>query len=93
MNKYPSEQELKQITEWSPEDPKGLIEFLKDNWHWPSYITAEEKDDTIFLELHTGGWSGNEDIVVALEKNMFWSLWWMRSERGGHYWFEVRKLK
>jgi hypothetical protein len=42
------------------------------------------------LELHTFGWSGNESIVDALDKNvLFWMTCWEQSNRGGHYKFEI----
>jgi hypothetical protein len=93
-NEYPSEEELQKIEVWDHKDPLGLVEFIKDIWHWEDYaVSRETKDGVTYLQLDTGGWSGNEDIVSALEKNMFWSLWWQRSERSGHYWFEIRDLK
>lgn len=41
------------------------------------------------LELHTQGWSGNESIVNALQKTMFWFMFWQKSVRGGHYYFKI----
>jgi hypothetical protein len=44
------------------------------------------------LELHTGGWSGNEDIIRTLEANeWFWMFYWFSSRVGGHYEFHIRK--
>lgn len=39
------------------------------------------------LELTTGGWSENEEIVDILYNKMFWFLWWQESKRGGYYKF------
>lgn len=42
----------------------------------------------------TGGWSGNEDLIRAMEQNwMIWSLTWVQSRRGGHYIFEDPKYE
>ena len=42
------------------------------------------------IHMHTIGWSGNEDIMAALEKNeWFFCFFWESSKRGGHYCFEI----
>jgi hypothetical protein len=87
---YPEESELSKIREWDPIDFKGLMEYVQSLWHWPDYIKHEGK----IYELHTGGWSGNESIIQAIESNaMLMLLYWVQSRRGGHYIFEDRELK
>lgn len=39
------------------------------------------------LELITGGWSDNEEIIDILANKAFWFLWWQESKRGGYYKF------
>lgn len=47
----------------------------------------------LHLELHTAGWSGNEDIINALlENRMFTALWYKQWKTGGHYWFELNPV-
>lgn len=82
---YPDEQDIWRIKNWEHEDVMGLIEFVKSIWHWSDY--ANRNDDK--FELHTGGWSGNEEIVDALMGTMFWMMCWESSRRGGHYYFEI----
>jgi hypothetical protein len=42
------------------------------------------------LELHTGGWSGNEDIIDAMEQNKwFYNFYWHSSRTGGHYEYRI----
>ncbi len=89
---YPTKEELKKIKEWNIKDPFGLIEFLEKMWHWDDYIKVKGKR-VKYVELHTGGWSGNEDIIGVLLDTMFWVLYWERAVRGGHYYFKVYKLK
>lgn len=88
---YPDEAELKLIQEWDilkfSSSIKTLMDFIEDRWQWPDRGFIRNKNK---IELHTGGWSGNESLIGALQDNtMFWTMCWMKSERGGHYWFEI----
>lgn len=47
----------------------------------------EGKDGIVTLELTTGGWSDNEEIIDILANKAFWLLWWQESKRGGYYKF------
>ena len=93
-DKYPTEEELEKIRGWDViENPLGLIDFLKELWAYPDYFVVKGKR-VINLELHTGGWSGNEDIIGALRENkMFFLLYWQKSTRGGHHYFRIEKIK
>lgn len=90
---YPTEAGLNQIkiysgdfyTENSKMDIEKLIELLQELWHFSDYLIRDGAE----LELHTGGWSGNEDVISALQPSLFWMLFWRKSERGGHYYFEL----
>jgi len=82
---YPTEEELQHIEKF-PADGKmrELAEYVVNLWHWDDWAKLEGDK----LELHTGGWSGNEMVVMALEKQtLFWAFYWQKSERGGHYHF------
>lgn len=101
---YPTEKALKLIEEWDYKDFEGLLAFVKDlwwydEWGWDVVEIGEKLNHTDEIAkrktyyLSTGGWSGNEDIIRAMEKN--WMLWWMiwyQSRRGGHYIFEAPKV-
>lgn len=100
---YPAESELRKIQKWDfSKQPVGrLLDFVESIWHWPewgfkkyvNYCKFSGKK-CIKLELHTGGWSGNEQIIEALQKTkMFWFLYWELSKRGGHYFFEIPQLE
>lgn len=91
---YPTEDELDQIEQWDHEDPKGLMEFIREDLWWePDWGFKLTGKKVLKLALHTGGWSGNESIIGALQRNMFWMLYWQRSDRGGHYYFRITKPK
>jgi hypothetical protein len=83
---YPTEGTLEAIREWPYDNLPGLVAFVCDAWRYADYAKASGRT----LELHTVGWSGNESLIEALQQNaMFWGLCWERSERGGHFWFEL----
>lgn len=94
-NEYPREDELKRIESWPiPNDVRGLLDFIRHLWWQPEWGFILKGKRKLKLELHTGGWSGNEDIIGALLKNiLFWDLYWVQSIRGGHYYFEIYEIK
>jgi hypothetical protein len=91
---YPDESDLQKIREWDAiKDPFGLVEFIKLICNYDAICWTGKK--VWQVEFHTCGWSGNEDIINALHdnKHLFWGIYWQKSERGGHYYFKIRKLK
>lgn len=85
---YPTEGTLERIRTFDPftGDLEEFIEYLMDNWQ-NGYIPKYNKKKHI-LKLSTGGWSGCESIITALQKNFaFWTLFWYSHVRGGHYEF------
>ncbi len=92
---YPTEDELKKIQKLK--DYTKLLEHLESIWHWSEwgfvkrwgFVTFPKRKKVLKLELHTGGWSGNEDIIQRLTETDFWLLFWVRSDRGGHFYFEI----
>lgn len=84
---YPEDHELDKIKSWPYDDPLGLIWYIEDLWKYEEYFSFDDNN----LELHTGGWSGNEDIIEALQSTMFWKFYWVISRRGGHYFFKLKR--
>lgn len=82
---------MEEIVSWDISKTNLLVEKLFDIWAYKNYISKECKNDTtLILRLSTAGWSGNEEIIKALKRNrIFWSMFWAKSERGGHYTFEI----
>jgi hypothetical protein len=86
VNDYPSRKELKTIKEFDliKKSVNELYDYIEPLWKYPDRFVRTKHT----LYLSTGGWSGNESIIEALQKNfLFWSMYWFRSRRGGHYWF------
>lgn len=93
---YPTEVALEIIERWGFYNHNELFKFMESIWWTPSFGWHEtETDNGIEYQLSTGGWSGNESIIYALEhnKNHVWHCCWVQSRRGGHYIFEVDKDK
>lgn len=91
---YPSEGDLARIRAWPHSDMRGLLAFVHSLWCWPDWGWDESEDEgrTLYT-ISTGGWSGNEDLIEALESNHpFWMMCWLSSRRGGHYEFRLPLL-
>ena len=83
---YPSEETLRTIATWEAWDKEGWFEFIRSAWYYPEYFTNNDGKIT----MSTGGWSGNEDIISAMEENrVLWAFIWASSRRGGHYEFDI----
>ena len=89
MTPYPTEEQLLKIQEYPGYDWELLMVHVEVLWEYADW-GWHRKGRT--YRISTGGWSGNEDIIQALQANvMFWSLCWVQSRRGGHYIFEIPK--
>lgn len=85
---YPDEHEITSIERWPYTDFQGLLEFVQELWKYPERISCRNGK----WKLSTGGWSGNETLIAALQQNrMFWTCCWVLSKRGGYYEFEIPK--
>lgn len=92
---YPTELDLTLIEKWDLKEQGvlELLEFIESKWwsaDWGFNLSGEK---ILKLQLSTGGWSGNEDIISALRNNfIFWSMYWEVSRKGGHYEFKIGPL-
>lgn len=91
---YPTEEALKKVETWeciNHESATELLKFVHSLWEYPEYF---QKFDEHRYSLITGGWSGNESLIGALNSNrIFWALCWYRSERGGQHDFVLPGAK
>lgn len=64
-----------------PRDLPGLFTYIEQRWahkQWGWHALDN------LLSISTGGWSGNEDLVFALQDNRpAWAITWRQSRRGG----------
>ena len=91
-NGYPTEGTLKAVENWYfSERLANLDELLKlvyDNWQYREYWQYDRQ--TGCLSISTVGWSGNEYLMSAMQRNLiFWGCFWFLSRRGGHYQFKL----
>jgi len=99
---YPTEAALDIVETWHWYDARGWFGFIKSIWWYPDWGWDEgeepheyRKDEIVYrYNISTGGWSGNESIIRAMQKNeMMWHLNWVQSRRGGHYIFELKDFE
>lgn len=84
---YPTDEQLEVIKKWNISDLHGLMEYIREIWEFADWGW---KQDGGTYYISTGGWSGNEDIIEAMQSNhMWWFMFWEQSKRGGHYIFET----
>lgn len=89
---YPDEEELERIAKWPVWDVEGLIDELKELW-WHPELVRRSGPNNEHLELVTGGWSGNEDLIRALNSNIvFYNVCWELSRRGGYHLYDLSRL-
>jgi hypothetical protein len=96
---YPTDEQLEAIKAYHGNDADGMVPLIEAayNQHYGAMRLEDAHDDILDrplkrLTLITGGWSGNEDIIHALETNaIWWMVTWRLSERGGRYVFEWKK--
>ena len=97
MIEYPLEEELETVQKlanfefiYKKEGVELFLNYFKGKWKYSNM--GGLKLNNGILELHTYGWSGNEDLVDSLHGTLFWAFYWWRSERGGHYWFDLKRV-
>ena len=95
MKDYPTDSDLKKIRHWNwaKKSIYVYLELIHDcyNHRYGVFSVASlYKGTRLNLVLVTGGWSGNEDIISAMESDLiFWRQTWEKSIRGGRYEFKI----
>jgi len=98
---YPTEEALDVLAKWDYADPAGAFLYMSTLWNhsmgWfsqkesiiePLFHDRDAVDDRVWYCCATGGWSGNEDVIAALQQNtVLWLFSWSASVRGGYYEF------
>lgn len=64
-----------------------FIEFLRRNWQMDEWLFFYEND---VLELCTGGFKRNIEVIKELENTMFWSMFFVEIN-GSVYKFRIQE--
>jgi len=90
---YPSEETLDQIQNHplaTRQDLMELLELIRSEWWMAETGFNLVGVNVLHLTLITGGWSGNESILQALQQHtLFMPMFWQKSIRGGRHYFRI----
>ena len=90
---YPTKGELNIVRDWDfgKRSVEEFLQFIELNWNYADIGYYELSGKKVLrLRLSTGGWSGNESMINAIQDNFtFWMICWEKSVRGGHYYFRI----
>ena len=101
----PSDETLDAISYWYEKNgwsPKEFLEFCEGafNKYSGSWQIVENYNNYLLrdkpftaLRIATGGWSSNEMVISAMQKTLFWALFWRASVSGGLYILDYDKAK
>lgn len=94
QDEYPSDEDLNELENFEG-SAKEMIEYAASIYSDYGWIHVSDGYSKVIrqkvkrIEMVTGGWSGNEDVIGVLQETLLWGLYWRKSERGGYYMFEI----
>lgn len=87
---YPTDETLEYIEKWDDyNNITEMMDFIRQCWSYPDRFVEYPREKHTTYYLSTGGWSGNESVIDAMQKNFLIWYHWVQSKRGGHYWFRI----
>ncbi|MFA5067990.1 MAG: hypothetical protein WC466_08180 [Candidatus Izemoplasmatales bacterium] len=97
---YPTKKYLQMIKDYDGNQMPimDFVDIVCKNWNHGDigYKLHKKHKGKRKFELHTLGWSGNEEIIQKIIKNIYLTHFLMKYykwETGGHYYFEIRYIK
>ena len=88
---YSTEETLEIVRKWKIASNfaiRDLLAYVEKAWRYPFRIRRGGRGRKRWIYIATHGWSGNEELVGALQDNaIFWALCWLESHRGGGFKF------
>lgn len=88
---YPTEDTLTALKNWDHTKKEQFYEYAKQHWYYPEAFQRYDTPRFIVYSFSTCGWSGNEDLVAAMEQTLIWRLTAWSWRTGGHYQCRIRK--
>jgi len=94
---YPTKEYIDYIWMYTSET-MSIIDFvetiLQEGWNteYGKFKLSKKNKNIMELELSTGGWSGNEEIINAILGNIYFThykMTYVQWNIGGHYCFEI----
>lgn len=79
---YPEPEEIAAIAEFDGDNPHEWMDLIRPLW-WAESSLFEHSNGHYWL--HTGGWSGNEELVAAMRGHFHWYTGFRSHHCGGHY--------
>lgn len=76
-----------EFSELTKANVSNLMAYVTSLWYFDDWGVIHDPRKRSF-ELHTGGWSGNEEIMEYFEKTQFACFYWQMKRVGGHYFYE-----
>ena len=98
VNGYPTEEWLEFIRNYIPDNSLPLLKFVSEilpyGWYMADwgFVLHRKYKGKIKLELHTGGWSGNEEVISAILSNKWlthFKMQYVMRKAGGQYYCEI----
>jgi hypothetical protein len=88
---YPTCETLNTIAKWDWQKYGwlALVDYVEEAWHPCGFVARGRK----YLTLVTGGWSGNESIIGALEMSFCFPCFWEASYRGGKHVYNLAEMR
>jgi len=97
-NDNPTEEWLEFIRNYHPSEELPLLKFVTEvlpkGWYLAEWgvIIHRKYRGVIRLELHTGGFSGNEEVIREILSNKHFThfkMEYVQWKTGGHHYFEI----
>lgn len=93
---YPTDEFLKFIEDYTGKEMPfdEFLSLLKEIWQYgdDAFVLHKPYRGKRKLEVHTAGWSGNEDIIYKIIGNIYLTHFLMEYKEwhtGGHFYFEI----